>query len=125
MACATAGFAIAVNSFDALDALHSQLGIAIFILAGLQPLLALVRPHKGTRSRVVFYAAHWTIGMSAVALGWYNIFTGIGLYGESAGTDVLVSGVAHGQCKRGACMRWPMPPERGPDVSQGCETCQC
>ena len=100
VACATAGFAIAVNSFDAMDALHSQVGIAIFILAALQPLLALVRPHKGTRSRVVFYAAHWTIGMAAVALGWYNIFTGLGLHGEEEGTDVLVSGVC-GQGKHG------------------------
>lgn len=90
--CAVCGFAVAVNGFQALtDTTHAQLGIAVFIITGLQPLIALVRPHKGNAWRVVFYATHWTLGMSAVGLGWYNIYTGIGLYGEDWATDVLVS----------------------------------
>ena len=83
-------FAIAVNSFDALDSLHAQMGIAIFIMMALQPVLAVVRPPKGSALRAVWYVTHWTLGMAAAVLGWWNCFTGLQLYTEAWATDTTV-----------------------------------
>lgn len=86
-------FAIAVSSFDVLSegGIHATLGVAIFAMVALQPILAIVRPHKGSSLRIVWYFTHWTLGMVAVALGWYNIYTGLQLYSEDWGTDTTVS----------------------------------
>ena len=88
--CVTPAFGIAVNKFDALDSIHAQMGIAIFIMMALQPVLAIMRPHKGSALRAVWYVTHWTLGMAAVALGWWNCFTGLQLYTEEWATDTTV-----------------------------------
>ncbi|CAK9195012.1 unnamed protein product [Sphagnum troendelagicum] len=83
VAAATTGLAIGLSKFDALyDSLHAKLGLAVGCLIWAQPLLGLIRPHKGHSSRAVWYVIHWVFGTSAVLLGWYNIFLGLALYIE-------------------------------------------
>ena len=93
LACVTAAIAIALVGFQALsDSVHAQLGLAIFILTALQPILALMRPKKGSALRVLWFSSHLLFGMAALALGWWNCVTGLQLYGEDWGSDTQVRG---------------------------------
>ena len=92
----TAAIAIAFVGFQALsDSFHAQLGVAVFTLTALQPLLALMRPKKGSSLRVLWFCSHLLFGMAALALGWWNCMTGLQLYGEDWGTDTQVRGLGH------------------------------
>ena len=63
-------------------------------MMALQPFLAVVRPQKGSALRTVWYLSHWTLGMAAVALGWWNCYTGLQLYTEEWATDTTVRALA-------------------------------
>eukprot|EP00897_Mesotaenium_endlicherianum_P003699 jgi/Mesen1/3357/ME000191S02496 len=78
-AAATASGLLSLVKFDALFALHSQVGLAVLVLVWLQPLLALPRPQKGGRSRVAWVLTHWLLGVTAVALGWVDMYWGMDL----------------------------------------------
>ena len=69
---------------------HGQFGLAIFILAFLQPLLGLLRPNKGDSKRGAWYAAHWLVGVSLVIMAWVNVYLGADLFNYIFGANVQV-----------------------------------
>lgn len=84
-AAVTASFAIAVYKNLAgdirLSNTHATLGVAIFSAVALNWLAGVImRPRPASRLRMPWFIQHWTIGMGALALGWYNIFKGIDYY---------------------------------------------
>ena len=70
---------------------HGQFGLALFILAFLQPLLGLVRPKKGDAMRGAWYAAHWFIGVCLVIMAWVNTYLGANLFNYIFGANVQVT----------------------------------
>lgn len=72
---------VAVTKFDNnFHYTHERLGLALWILVWVAPLLGLIRPHHGVRSRTVWYTLHWLTGTGGVLLGFYNIYTGMHAY---------------------------------------------
>jgi hypothetical protein len=45
-----------------------------------QPVLGLLRPHKGNPLRLIWYFLHWLLGTTAVILAWVNIYWGLDQY---------------------------------------------
>lgn len=96
IACICAGCGIAFNKFEAIPetplddaaAVHVYFGCATFILACLNFVLGLIRPHKGKGPRVWWYAFHFTFGTCVVAFAWYCIFSGMDIYEENWVNDL-------------------------------------
>ncbi|XP_048580915.1 uncharacterized protein LOC5512598 isoform X2 [Nematostella vectensis] len=81
---AIGGFACAVVSvpFDHLMFAHGSLGLAIMIMGILQPLNAIIRPHKHrdgspTRKRIIWEWCHKLLGRLALVLALINICLGL------------------------------------------------
>ncbi|EDO40900.1 predicted protein [Nematostella vectensis] len=81
---AIGGFACAVVSvpFDHLMFAHGGLGLAIMIMGILQPLNAIIRPHKHrdgspTRKRIIWEWCHKLLGRLALVLALINICLGL------------------------------------------------
>jgi len=53
---------------------HPAVGLATLILAVLNPVMALFRPHPGTPRRNIFNWAHWLVGNSAHVLAIVSIY---------------------------------------------------
>jgi hypothetical protein len=79
-----AGFLIAVIKFDAINGwnsgTHPILGCFILGLVLLQPINGLIRPHVGSKLRLPWYLLHFTLGIAAVGLSWYQIWLGVRIY---------------------------------------------
>jgi hypothetical protein len=71
-----AGFIIILvdlsGSFNPIN--HAIVGLTTFLLAMVQPLVALFRPHPGTPRRPLFNYFHWTVGYSAQILSGNYFF---------------------------------------------------
>ena len=52
---------------------HSAVGMAVTVLAFIQPFMAFFRPHPGTPRRRIFNVAHLSVGMSAILLAFVAI----------------------------------------------------
>lgn len=80
--CLVAGFVVAMVytrgwQYDAKfirNNPHPVIGLVTIILALVQPIMALMRPHPGTKNRPIFNWAHWAVGNSAFILGVTAIF---------------------------------------------------
>ncbi|XP_066298530.1 putative ferric-chelate reductase 1 isoform X1 [Branchiostoma lanceolatum] len=58
---------------------HAIVGIIVVILALINPLMALARPHPDQPKRFIFNWAHWAVGTAARILGVVAIFLGMDL----------------------------------------------
>ncbi|RUS82613.1 hypothetical protein EGW08_009606 [Elysia chlorotica] len=58
---------------------HPIMGVVVTGLCVINPLMALIRPHPGTKYRPIFNWAHWFVGTSAHILGVATIFFGFEL----------------------------------------------
>lgn len=80
---------VAITKFDnAFTYTHERLGLALWILVWLAPLVGLIRPQHGVRSRPIWYGIHWILGTAGVVLGFYNIYTGLHAYEVMSGTSL-------------------------------------
>ncbi|CAI5979114.1 unnamed protein product [Closterium sp. NIES-65] len=59
-----------------LQSSHGQLGLAIFVLIFVQPMIGHFRPNKGTVNRPTWFVIHWVLGIGIVGLAWLNTFLG-------------------------------------------------
>jgi len=69
---------------------HKAVGTAVLILGILNPLVAVIRPHKErgvplTPKRKVWYALHFSIGITALGCAISNIFLGAKIYNLNMG----------------------------------------
>jgi len=58
---------------------HPITGIIVLVLAVIQPIMALFRPHPGEAKRFIFNWAHRGVGMSSLILAVVTVFLGIRL----------------------------------------------
>ncbi|XP_070194189.1 serine-rich adhesin for platelets-like isoform X2 [Littorina saxatilis] len=58
---------------------HPIIGIIVTILTVINPVLAVFRPHPGTKNRPIFNWVHWAVGTAAYILGVISIFFGLTL----------------------------------------------
>lgn len=72
-------------SGDGAASAHTVIGMAVMILGVLQPINALMRPHKGDANRWIFNWVHWTAGRLAWAGGIANVALGIALFRQRDG----------------------------------------
>lgn len=89
-----ASFAVAVKTFENLerdhfttDKPHHVIGLVVFVLASAQVIGAFLRPHidkdrkiPPTTKRKIWKYFHKATGVALVAMGFYQIFSGFGLY---------------------------------------------
>ncbi|GAQ79917.1 hypothetical protein KFL_000410160 [Klebsormidium nitens] len=87
---ATAAGGIALARFKSGPLLHKNVGLSVLILIWIQPVLGLLRPHKGTLLRLPWFFLHWLLGTTAVVLAWINIFWGLDRYRFRFGNTLRV-----------------------------------
>uniref|UniRef100_A0A1D1YNZ2 Putative ferric-chelate reductase 1 n=1 Tax=Anthurium amnicola TaxID=1678845 RepID=A0A1D1YNZ2_9ARAE len=78
---ATAGAVLAVMNFEnAFNNSHQRMGLAVYALMWLQPLIGFLRPHRGTKGRTIWYFVHWFLGTGLSILAIINIYFGLHAY---------------------------------------------
>lgn len=86
---ATAGAVLSVRNFEnAFNNTHQRIGLAIYGLIWLQPLVGFLRPDRGVKARSVWYLAHWFLGIVVCVVGVANVYIGLHVYGERTGRSV-------------------------------------
>jgi len=80
---------VGVTKFDnSFTYTHERLGLALWILVWLAPLVGFIRPEHGGRTRPIWYGIHWLFGTGGVVLGFYNIYTGLNAYEHMGQTSL-------------------------------------
>ncbi|KAJ7370789.1 DOMON domain-containing protein frrs1L [Desmophyllum pertusum] len=74
---------------------HPITGIIVLVLAVIQPIMALFRPHPGEANRYIFNWAHRGAGLSALILAVVTVFLGIRLPGASLDDSALYAMIAY------------------------------
>lgn len=86
---ATAGAALSVKNFEnAFDNAHQRVGLLLYGLLWLQPLIGFLRPDRGLKVRSVWYFGHWFLGITLCVVGVANVYTGLHAYKERTGRSV-------------------------------------
>ncbi|CAM6091466.1 unnamed protein product [Calypogeia fissa] len=79
--CATAGIAILIKEFGpTFFHTHMKLGLALWIITMIMPVISIVRPAKGTQGRPIWLFVHWLLGTGVIFLGVVNCYIGIEIY---------------------------------------------
>ncbi|CAI5979107.1 unnamed protein product, partial [Closterium sp. NIES-65] len=73
-----------------LKGTHGQLGIAIFVMIFIQPVIGHFRPNKGTVNRPTWFVIHWVFGLVIVGLAWVNTFLGFDAMAAKFASDMQV-----------------------------------
>ncbi|CAM0953857.1 unnamed protein product [Alopecurus aequalis] len=86
---ATASAVLSVRNFEnAFNNPHQRIGLAVYGLIWLQPLIGFLRPDRGVKARSVWYLAHWLLGMVVCVVGVANVYIGLHTYRERTGRSV-------------------------------------
>lgn len=59
---------------------HQRLGLGLYIILWLQPIVGLLRPERGMKGRSFWYFVHWLLGTGGVILGIVNTYSGFHSY---------------------------------------------
>lgn len=59
---------------------HQRLGLALYIIVWIQPIVGLLRPERGMQGRSLWYFVHWLLGTGGVILGIVNTYSGFHSY---------------------------------------------
>ncbi|RMX41681.1 hypothetical protein pdam_00015853, partial [Pocillopora damicornis] len=74
---------------------HPITGIFVLVLAVIQPIMAVFRPHPGEEKRYIFNWAHRGVGLSALILAVVTVFFGLRLPDSRLGDSALYPMVAY------------------------------
>ncbi|XP_077229417.1 cytochrome b561 domain-containing protein At4g18260-like [Tasmannia lanceolata] len=78
---ATAGAIMSIKNFDnSFNNTHQRIGLALYALIWVQPLIGFCRPQRGVKGRSKWYFVHWMLGTGVSILGIINIYTGLYAY---------------------------------------------
>eukprot|EP01018_Ginkgo_biloba_P025328 Gb_09965 [translate_table: standard] len=81
VAIATAGAIISLMKFHTkFRYTHQRLGLTLYIIVWLQPIVGFLRPKRGMKGRTIWYSVHWILGVGGVILGIVNTYIGIHAY---------------------------------------------
>ncbi|XP_041989608.1 cytochrome b561 domain-containing protein At2g30890-like [Salvia splendens] len=88
---AAAGGVISIKHFDnAFTNQHQIIGLLFYAAIWFQTMLTIMRPHRGSRGRKIWYVVHWLVGIAASLVGVINVFTGLQAYHERTLEDVRI-----------------------------------
>ncbi|WOL11000.1 cytochrome b561 domain-containing protein [Canna indica] len=86
---ATAAAVLSLTNFEnSFNNAHQRIGLALYGLIWVQPVIAFLRPHKGMKIRSVWYFLHWLLGTGVCLLGIANIYIGLKTFHERASRSV-------------------------------------
>ncbi|KAL9950259.1 hypothetical protein ACROYT_G042734 [Oculina patagonica] len=74
---------------------HPVTGIIVLVLAVIQPIMALFRPHPGEANRYIFNWAHRGVGLSALIMAVVTVFLGIRLPDASLEDSALYAMIVY------------------------------
>jgi len=74
---------------------HPITGIIVLVLAVIQPIMALFRPHPGEANRFIFNWAHRGVGLSSLILAVVTVFLGIRLPASSLDDSALYAMIVY------------------------------
>lgn len=78
---ATAGAIISLIKFNnKFWYTHQRLGLCLYIIVWLQPIMGFLRPQRGMKWRCLWYFVHWIFGTGGVILGIVNTYIGFNSY---------------------------------------------
>ncbi|GLJ08558.1 hypothetical protein SUGI_0091270 [Cryptomeria japonica] len=78
---ATAGAIISLVKFNnKFYFTHRRLGLGLYIIVWLQPIVGFLRPQRGMQGRCLWYFVHWILGTGGVILGIVNTYIGFRAY---------------------------------------------
>lgn len=78
---ATVGAILSVFKFNnKFQYTHQRLGLALYIIVWLQPIVGLLRPERAMKGRSLWYFVHWLLGTGGVILGIVNTYSGFHSY---------------------------------------------
>lgn len=78
---ATAGAIMSMKNFEnSFNNTHQRIGLVLYGIILVQPLIGFCRPQRGARGRSVWYFAHWILGTGVTILGIINVYTGLHVY---------------------------------------------
>ncbi|XP_041003427.1 cytochrome b561 domain-containing protein At2g30890-like [Juglans microcarpa x Juglans regia] len=86
---ATAGAVLSIKNFNnSFNNYHQRIGVALYGIIWLQPLLGIVRPQRGSKGRSVWFFVHWLVGTAISLLGILNIYSGLQAYHEKTSRSI-------------------------------------
>ncbi|XP_042063037.1 cytochrome b561 domain-containing protein At4g18260-like [Salvia splendens] len=69
---------------------HQRIGLAFYVIMWLQALAGICRPHRGSKSRNIWFIFHWLVGIIVSLLGVINIYTGLEAYHKRSLKNVSI-----------------------------------
>ncbi|XP_068666664.1 uncharacterized protein [Aristolochia californica] len=86
---ATAGAVLSIKNFEnSFSNTHQRIGLALYCVILLQPVIGFCRPHRGIKGRSRWYFVHWALGTGVSLLGILNIYIGLHAYNRRTGRHV-------------------------------------
>ncbi|KAG6661690.1 hypothetical protein CIPAW_03G192200 [Carya illinoinensis] len=86
---ATAGAVLSIKNFNnSFNNYHQRIGVALYGIIWLQPLVGVVRPQRGSKGRSVWFFVHWLLGTAVSLLGILNVYSGLQAYHEKTSRSI-------------------------------------
>ncbi|PWZ33669.1 hypothetical protein Zm00014a_033138 [Zea mays] len=86
---ATGGAVLSLMNFEnSFSNSHQRVGLALYGVMWLQPILGFFRPERGVKVRSLWYFFHWLLGIAICATGIVNVYIGLRTYHERTAKSV-------------------------------------
>nr|CAB3473820.1 unnamed protein product [Digitaria exilis] len=80
---ATGGAVLSLMNFEnSFSNSHQRVGLALYGVMWLQPIIGFFRPERGVKVRSLWYFFHWFLGIAICATGIVNVYIGLRTYHE-------------------------------------------
>ncbi|KAK9093516.1 hypothetical protein Syun_028427 [Stephania yunnanensis] len=87
----TAAAVMSIKNFEnAFNNNHQKIGLGLYGMTWLQPLIGYCRPQRGSKRRSLWFFVHWILGTATSLLGIINIYTGLHAYHIKIGRSVSI-----------------------------------
>lgn len=78
---ATSGAVLSIKNFEnSFSNTHQRIGLVLYALIWIQPLIGSCRPNRGVKVRSLWYFVHWLLGSGITVAGVINIYIGLHAY---------------------------------------------
>ncbi|XP_066306740.1 cytochrome b561 domain-containing protein At2g30890-like [Miscanthus floridulus] len=80
---ATGGAVLSLMNFEnSFSNSHQRVGLALYGVMWLQPIIGFFRPERGVKVRSLWYFLHWLLGIAICVTGIVNVYIGLRTYHE-------------------------------------------
>ncbi|XP_020597899.1 cytochrome b561 domain-containing protein At2g30890-like [Phalaenopsis equestris] len=88
---ATGAAVLSVRNFDnSFSNMHQRIGLGLYGLILVQPLIGFLRPHRGVKLRSIWYTIHWLFGTVISIIGIINIYFGLNAYEKKSSESLRI-----------------------------------